>query len=277
MVSDAGGGTSGTDGAAQLGRRDRRRLAAARRDARPGDRGHRPGLRRHLHGRRSSRSARLATRRPGARESGRRGGRGGDTPPRSQPSGLARPRRALVAEHPALVAQGQRRARVADVPLTGGPPVPRLARVAVGDHRAATGTRPQPRGADDDHGLVEAQLRVRRRSLRGDARRPDRPRARQRGPVLRPGEHRAPHGHGDVDPRRGDRDPRLRRRAGLRQPGGGQVARLRDRRGGDLDADREDPRPLRDSRRGGQRGRGRGPGRAPGAHRAADRGSDAPA
>ena len=32
MVSDAGGGTSGTDGAARLGRRDRRRLAAARRD-----------------------------------------------------------------------------------------------------------------------------------------------------------------------------------------------------------------------------------------------------
>ena len=66
------GGPLRAPAAARLGRRGRRRLAAAGRDPAPGDRGGRAGAQRHLHGRRDPRRAgvsRIATRASGRADS----------------------------------------------------------------------------------------------------------------------------------------------------------------------------------------------------------------
>ena len=233
---------------ARLGRGGGRRLAAARRDAASGHRGDRPGAQRHLHGRRRPRGPGFEAGHTGARTRRRRRSRAAIPGPPAGAAAMARAPRALLAPHSGVVAAGARRGAAADGSVRRGPRVSARARRLLDDRRPDPRPRSQPRRADPDRRLVGTPVRRRRRALRADPRQPDRPRARQRRPLLRPREHRAAHGHRDVDPRRGDRHPRRRRRARVREPGGGRDARLRDQRGCGRHPERGDPRPLRDPR-----------------------------
>ena len=105
---------------ARLGRRRRRRLAAAGRDAAPGDRGDRPGARRHLHGRRDPRGPGVADRDPRPRAAPT--SRAIEERMRTSAAGAAAVAgevRAQLAPHPPVVAEDPRRGAAPDGDLAG--------------------------------------------------------------------------------------------------------------------------------------------------------------